>query len=284
MNQNTADRRVLASNGVYAAAELRGRVEAEYFVKGEISRVAVPVADLHVDPKAERLDRQLLYGDRFRVLQQSDGYSFGQAERGAYVGYLRSSDLTSWNEPNSKVDAKSTLGFREPDFKSANPMRIPMGASLHVTKHDERFAETDLGLYVPTPHLVRIDQFANDPIEIAQQFLGTPYLWGGNSDLGLDCSGLVQAACLACGIDCPGDSDQQQAELGILLPQEAALQKADLLFWKGHVAWVSDSETILHANAHHMAVVYEPLTEAIERIEAQGDGPVTARKRLELPA
>lgn len=119
-----------------------------------------------------------------------------------------------------------------------------------------------------------------DPVAVAELFVHTPYVWGGDSGFGIDCSGLVQAALTACGVECPRDSDMQEAELGQELPEDAPLRRGDLLFWKGHVAWVADPDTILHANAFHMAVTFEPMQDAINRIEAQGDGPVTARKRL----
>ncbi len=150
------------------------------------------------------------------------------------------------------------------------------GTELTVVDERHKFFETDAG-FVPKPHLRPLDRPFSDPVTVAQLFFGTPYLWGGNSVFGLDCSGLTQIACLACGIPCPGDSDMQEAELG--QPTED-LRHGDLIFWKGHVAWVVDEQTILHANAHHMAVAYEPLGPAIARIEAQGDGKVTARKRL----
>lgn len=275
------DRRRLPSNGVYAAAELRGQVDAEYFVEGEMQRIASPVADLRLTPEEGPLDRQLLHGDRFRVLQREDGHAFGQSDRGGYVGWVPEAALQDWVEPNSRVIVRASLGFRARDLKSPDPLRLPMGARVSVHSHNDRWAETECGLCLPLSHLSPLDDDANDPVSVAERFLGAPYLWGGNSDLGIDCSGLVQIACLMCGIDCPGDSDQQHAELGTPLATRSQVRRGDLMFWRGHVAWVVDENTILHANAHHMAVAYEPLEEAVMRIEAQGDGPVTGRKRLD---
>ncbi|MEM9845325.1 MAG: NlpC/P60 family protein [Pseudomonadota bacterium] len=275
------DPRRLPSNGVYAAAELTGQVKAEHFVDGEICRVSRPVVDLRLRQDIGPLDRQLLYGDRFRVLERVNGLAFGQSDRGDYVGYVAETALAEWLEPNSRVIVRASLGFQATDLKAPGPVRLPMGARVAVHAHDTRWAETACGLFIPLAHLAPLDDPAPDPVAVAEAFLGTPYLWGGNSDLGIDCSGLVQIACLACGIDCPGDSDQQQEELGAALARRSQLRRRDLMFWRGHVAWVVDESTLLHANAHHMAVAYEPLEEAVARIEAQGDGPVTARKRLE---
>lgn len=276
------DPRRLPSNGVYAAAELKGQIEAEFYVAGEIQRIAQPVADLRLAPGAGPLDRQLLYGDRFRVLERGEDFAFGQADRGGYVGYVSTHALGDWIEPNTRILARASLGFPSKDIKSPAPLRFPMGAKVNVKAHDTIWAETACGLFFSLPHLGPLEDKATDPVAVAEKFLGTPYLWGGNSDLGIDCSGLVQIACLVCGIDCPGDSDQQEAELGTPLAGRSQLRRGDLMFWRGHVAWVVDEETILHANAYHMAVSYEPLEEALARIDAQGDGQVTTRKRLEL--
>ena len=119
-----------------------------------------------------------------------------------------------------------------------------------------------------------------DPVAVAELFLGTHYLWGGNSRFGVDCSGLVQAGLLACGIACPGDSGDQERALGEDLPEDTPAKRGDLLFWKGHVAWVAGENLLLHANAYHMAVAFEPMDKAIARIISQGDGPVTSHKRL----
>lgn len=275
------DRRRLPSNGVYAAAELKGQVEADFFVEGEIRRIAQPVVDLRLSVGEGPLDRQLLYGDRFRVLQHDGDFAFGQSDRGGYVGYVAEKALDSWIEPNSRVVARASLGFGSANLKTPEPMRLPMGTRVCVEGHDNRWAETACGLFLPISHLAPLNDHVTDPVSVAEAFLGVPYLWGGNTDLGIDCSGLVQIACLACGIDCPGDSDQQQEELGVDLAGRSQVRRGDLLFWRGHVAWVVDEETLIHANAYHMAVAYEPLDDALERIEAQGDGLVTARKRLD---
>jgi len=181
--------------------------------------------------------------------------------------------------PTHRVTARATHLYRAADFKTRELAALSLGACLTVTGEEGRFAVTPLG-YVPAVHLSPLKEAADDPVGVAELFLGTPYLWGGNTSYGIDCSGLVQMACLACGIACPGDSDMQEAELGHALPEDAALRRGDLLFWKTHVAWVADRDTILHANAHSMAVSYEPLEAAVQRIEALGDGPVTSRKRL----
>ena len=179
-----------------------------------------------------------------------------------------------------------------PDFKAYEDiLDLSFGSLLSVTGQEGRWSEValrlvenpdkGLGFFVPTCHLRSVQELESDPVKVAELFLGTPYLWGGNSAFGIDCSGLIQVACEACDIRCPGDSDMQEAELGRLLTEDEPLQRGDLLFWKGHVAMVVDSERLIHANAHHMAVAYEGINDAIARIERQGDGPVTSRKRLE---
>jgi len=276
------DRRLTPANARVAHVALRGQVSAPRFTKGAARLVTVPAADLLHAPGGRR-ERQLLMGDSVTCLEDHKGWSFVQAARDGFVGYLRSDQLC-WEgdddtPPTHRVSARATHLYPTPDFKAHELALLSHGARLHVSGRDGRFAETPQG-FVPAVHLTPLDQPAIDLVGVADLFLGTPYLWGGNSVSGIDCSGLVQAGCLTCDIACPGDSDLQQASLGTDLPDDAPLQRGDLLFWKGHVAWVVDAETLLHANVHHMAVAYEPLHDAIDRIARQGDGPVTARKRL----
>jgi len=270
------DRRVTPWNGRVAALSLQGKVQADRFTAGTPARVAVPVEDLRPAPGAMR-DRQLLMGTPVTVYDREDGWSFVQSARDGYVGWLRTGALAAPRAATHRVAVPATHVYAAEDMKTQDLMHLSFGCEVTVTAERRRFWETPEG-FIPKPHLRPLDRPFADPVTVAQLFFGVPYLWGGNSVLGIDCSGLVQAAHLACGIACPGDSDMQRRDLG--QEAEGDPQRGDLWFWKGHVALVVDPATILHANAHHMAVAYEGLAAAVARIEAQGDGGVTARKRL----
>ncbi|WP_120499372.1 C40 family peptidase [Roseovarius sp. EL26] len=272
------DRRLTPANGRVADVSLRGQVEAAQFLTGAARHLSVPVADLLHAPDGRR-ERQLLLGEEVTLYEDRDGWAFVQAKKDNYVGYLRCAELSEPTPVTHVVSARATHLYPEPDFKSHERTSLSYGSRVQVLASEGRFAQTALG-HIPSTHLSPLVVLADDPVSVAELFLGTPYLWGGNSAFGIDCSGLVQAGCLSCGITCPGDSDLQEIGFGTSLDETDALQRGDLLFWKGHVAWVSDPDTILHANAFHMAVAFEPLDEAIKRIADQGDGPVTARKRL----
>lgn len=274
-----SDRRLTPANARVAHVSLRGDIDAPRHVEGEARLIGVPVADLMDAPEGRRA-RQMQMGESVNLLESHEGWSFVQATRDDYVGYLRDEQVTEGAAPTHKVAARATHVYSEPDFKSPERAFLGHGARLHVLDVAGRFARTPQG-FVPVAHLAPLAELAGDPVDVAALYLGTPYLWGGNSMLGIDCSGLVQAACLACGIDCPGDSDMQADRLGVTLPAGTPPRRGDLMFWKGHVAWLSAPDMLLHANVHHMAVAQEPLAAAIARIEQQGDGPVTAHKRLE---
>jgi len=289
------DRRILPFNGRVAHECLRGHVEAEIYTKGTTSHAVTTVVSVSSSEHCDDRERQLVFGQGFRVLEYLDNdfepgpVLFGFCERDGYVGYILDDFMSENDYPSThKVSVRLTCLKPVPNFKSpVEILHLPLGAEVHVECQEGAWSKVTFGEhddattgFLPSKHLAPIVSKIDDPISVAEEFLGAPYLWGGNSTLGVDCSGLVQAACLACGLPCPGDSDMQEAELGTHLPDNAPLQRGDLLFWKGHVAWVADPGTLLHANAFHMAVAYEPLQDAIQRIKAQGDGPVTARKRL----
>ena len=238
-------------------------------------QVAVPVADLFRRPDGPR-DRQGLFGEQVTVLHEASGWAYVQAEKDGYCGYVLQRALSTARRATHRVRVPATHAYTGADLKSPDLLSLSFGSSVTVTAETKDFAETPQG-HIPRGHLAPIDRHEADPAQIAALLLGTPYLWGGNSRWGIDCSGLVQAALLACGIPCPGDSDQQERTVGG--PVDGDYQRNDLLFWKGHVALVVDAETLIHANAHAMAVSYENITDAIARIEAAGDGPVTAHRR-----
>ena len=246
-------------------------------IKPRPMQIARPLADLCRAPDGPR-DRQLLMGDTVDTLETRGGWTFLRAAKDGYVGYVEAAALESANDMTHWVCAPATHLYPAPDFKRRETAMLSLGARVRVLDEADRFAETPHG-FIPRTHLRRLGDWESDPIDVAARLLGTPYLWGGNSRSGIDCSGLVQAAMLACGLPCEGDSDQQEETLGHEVPDGSGYAYGDLLFWKGHVGFVA-GETLLHANAGFMATVHEPLQHAISRIRQQGDGEITRHRRL----
>jgi cell wall-associated NlpC family hydrolase len=269
-------RSILARDGV-AARSLEGVVPADRYVATTVRQTVVPSVSLRRDASAdaEQLD-QLLFGELIEVLDETNGWAFGQAKRDGYVGYVETAALEAPGAPPTHtVRALRTYGFSEASIKSVPAGLYSMNALISEEGRVGRFVKTTGGWFI-AEHLAPIDQPAADFVTVAEQFVGTPYLWGGRESLGLDCSGLVQQALYAIGRACPRDSDQQAA-MGE--PVEK-LRRGDLVFWRGHVAiMISDTE-IIHANAARMAVSIEPLREAITRTKESGGGEPIAYRRL----
>jgi cell wall-associated NlpC family hydrolase len=270
------DRRFWPATERVAHSSLRGKIDGVTFTDGIPRQVGMPLVDLQRAPDGPR-ERQLPRGTGFTVIEDVGGWVFGFAEGEGYCGWLRSGVLSEPRPASHWVASVGTHIYAEPRVQAFCDV-MPMGARLQVTGQVNAFAEVEGG-FVPASHLRNLGDWLTDPVTVAQGFLGTPYLWGGNSRGGIDCSGLVQMALHACGVPCPADSDVQKS-LGMELPEDAHLHRGDLLFWKGHVAMVVDDTTLIHANGHSMNVALEGITACIARIQDQTNGGVTARRRL----
>jgi hypothetical protein len=264
-----------------AAKHLQGQVEARHFVDGVQHQVIEPVADLRREPAHEAaLDTQALFGEIVTVYEISDeGWCWGQLEKDGYVGYLSANALGPVGAaPTNRVCVPRTFGFPGPDIKLPPMIALPMGAVLPIVKQTERFALNEYGWHFPLTHVLPLTAKAADFVAVAESLLGAPYLWGGKSSLGIDCSGLVQIALQGAGQPCPRDTYMQEQALGKTSPLNE-LKRGDLVFWKGHVAIARDATTLIHANGHHMMVATEPMAEAVARIKTAGSD-VTSVKRI----
>jgi cell wall-associated NlpC family hydrolase len=266
------DPRLTLARPDLAAAPLEGLIRADRFVGATAMRLIVPAAAVRAAPSvdAEQVD-QLLFGERFDVLELENGFAWGQATRDGYVGFVEAAALSARDlAPTHRVSALRTFSYLEPSIKSPSRGPFSLGALATAAETAGPLTRVEGAGWIPAAHLAPIGADFADPVETALKFLGTPYLWGGRDSLGIDCSGLVQQALYAAGRACPRDSDLQ-ALMGEPVAREA-LVRGDLVFWRGHVGMMLDAERLLHANAHHMAVAIEPLAEAVARIEAAGSG------------
>ena len=190
------------------------------------------------------------------------------------MGYVHEGALSDQvRAPTHMVRALGTFLYPEPDIKSPPWVHLSITASLAIAEEGATFSRLADGRHVPSRHIIDRTRFAADFVSVAERFVGVPYAWGGKTRLGVDCSGLVQVAMQAAGHVCPRDSDMQQAEIGdavAVSEQLEDLQRGDLVFWKGHVGIMTDGFLLLHANAHHMTVVLEPLKTAVDRIARTG--------------
>jgi Bacterial dipeptidyl-peptidase Sh3 domain/NlpC/P60 family len=275
------DRRLTPARPDLAAATLSGKVEAARFVEGWRRRIILGAAPLRRSPSHKAsLDTEALYGETVIVYEEQDGWAWGQLERDGYVGYLPAAALGAPAEPDHRLAVPRSFAYPGPSIKLPPLLALSLGARFAVRAREGDFAVNAEGLHVYFPHLAPLAAVANDFVAIAERFLEVPYLWGGRTSQGVDCSGLVQTALSEAGIDAPRDSDMMEAALGAPIAfDEAALadlRRGDLVFWKGHVGIMRDAEALLHANGYAMRVVSEPLRAAIERTK----DPITSIRRL----
>lgn len=267
------DRRLTPATDRVALASLRGILDRPSYTEGTPARLAVPLADLLREPEGAR-DRQLIFGADVTLIEERRGWAFVRADADGYCGWISVEVLTQ-DRPaiTHRVTAPATHRYSQPDFKQPELDSLSLGARLSVTRIEGKYAQLLGGGFVPVQHIGA--EPARDPVAVAESLIGTPYLWGGNSRGGIDCSGLVQVALTACDIACPADSDLQRDAF----PEAPDIERGDLLFWPGHVAMAASDTVMVHATAWKMAVIREPIAEAMARIEAEGEGPFLGARR-----
>lgn len=283
MTDEDLDKRVNPYRDDLAAAHLKGKVQAKRFTEGTTRQVVDAAVQLREAPRHDAvLETELLLGEVVTVYDEHEGWAWVQAETDSHVGYLSANALGgSISQPTHRVRALRTHIYPEPDYKAPPLDLLSMNARIELVSTEGRFAQLRDGRFVVATHCAPIDSFEEDFVETAEKFLGTPYLWGGRTSIGLDCSAVVQLALQSTGAPCPRDSDMQETALGEPVSgphDQGALRRGDLVFWDGHVGVMVDGAHLVHANVHHMAVEIEPAAEAIARIET-AYGPITSVRR-----
>jgi cell wall-associated NlpC family hydrolase len=284
------DPRLTPARADLAARTLEGKVKTARYVDGRVYEVIEPQAALRAVPKPDApLSTEAFKGERVTIYDMdTEGWAWGQLAADGYVGWLAANALvTAGPPPTHKVTALRTLAFPGPSIKLPPIEALPFGARVDIVRVEDRMAVTRSGAYLPRTHLAPLDSYEPDFVAVAERFVGVPYLWGGKTALGLDCSGLLQVALTACGIACPRDSDMQEQALGTAVAHQAQQagepKRGDLIFWQGHVAIMRNHATIIHANAFHMAVTVEPVADAIGRIRAAGSEITSVRRIAARP-
>ena len=285
MDSALFDRRVTPVRPDLAAASLRGQIDAPAFAQGRSFQIVDASAPLRRAPDSMApLETEALFGETATVFDESEGWAWAQLDRDHYVGYLPLIALGAPTEPTHRVAALRTHAYPGPSIKLPPRLALSLGARVTVARRDGDFAVTSDGLHLWERHLAEAGAHEPDFVAVAERFLETPYLWGGRTSEGIDCSGLVQTALAAAGVSAPRDSDMLEARLGEPLAADGSIKlgRGDLVFWKGHVGIMRDAQTLLHANGFHMKVIGEPLDEARARISASGGGGMTSVRRMRL--
>jgi Bacterial dipeptidyl-peptidase Sh3 domain/NlpC/P60 family len=278
------DRRLTPARPDLAAAALRGKVEAARFVEGTRRRVVEGAAPLRRAPSHDAsLETEALYGESVIVFEENEGWAWAQLERDSYVGFMPGSALGLPLAPTHRLAALRSFAYPAPSIKLPPVLALSLGAQLAIKEIRGDFAVTAEGLHIYARHIAQGDWREADFVAVAERFLETPYLWGGRTSQGIDCSGLVQTALAETGFAAPRDSDLMESALGAPIAFDASLsdlRRGDLVFWKGHIGVMRDAETLLHANGWHMKVVSEPLRVARDRTNEKAYGPITSIRRL----
>lgn len=268
-----------------AAEDLRGRVEAGRFVRGRPRRCARPLAPIKGRPsRAAPQTAELLFGEGFTVYDDRGGWAWGQRAVDGYVGYVRTSALDAPGEapPGHVVSALLAPVFVRAHFKAPVARSLSINSPVRIVGARGEFRRLAQGGWLHEKHVAAAGETAADFVAVAESFEGLPYVWGGNSGLGVDCSGLVQAALFRAGQPCPRDTDMQERELGEPVPTRdpAKLRRGDLVFLPGHVGIVSGPGRLLHASSRWMRVLDEALDAVLARLGEEHAAPITAVRRI----
>jgi cell wall-associated NlpC family hydrolase len=284
LNASVLDRRLTPARPDLAAASLRGKVEAARFVEGWRRRVVEPIAPLRRAPTHDAmLETEALYGEDVLVFEDDEGWAWAQLQRDSYVGFIPTSALGPESAPTHKIAILRSFVYPKPSIKAPPLSALPFGARVQIAAQEGEFGAIADGGFIYAQHLAPLDQFEADFVAVAERFLETPYLWGGRTAQGLDCSALIQTALTAAGCAAPRDSDMLEAALGAPIGFDetlAGLKRGDLVFWKGHIGVMRDEATLLHASGWRMRVVTERLRDVRDRYVAKGAGPITSIRRL----
>ncbi|MFQ3355741.1 MAG: hypothetical protein ACI8Y9_001483 [Paracoccaceae bacterium] len=272
------DRRINPANERVAASYLRGQINTKLFLDGLLRQCLRGVTDLLDKPSGRRVT-QLSLGEELTVFEQKNGFAFVQSAKDDYCGYMDETLIAPRSKKSHWVSALSSHLYPEADLKKKNIGELYFCDEVEVINEDTGWSELRGGVFVPSCHLSKLTERFTSFIKVAELFLNSPYLWGGCSRSGIDCSGLIQIALISCGIKCPRDADMQEDDLGYNVSVGDATT-GDLIFWKGHVGILTEPNVLTHANAHHMAVFREDLDLANKRIEKSGGGTITSVKRL----
>ena len=281
----TLDPRIHAIRPDLAAEHLRDAVAAPKYATGAPRTVRTGILALRHEPAEDApLDTELLHGETVVVYDEHNGWSWLQSETDGYVGYARSEALGPLLGPlTHRVAVLRSFVFPGPNLKTPPRDLLSLHAGIRVTGQEGGYSRLSNGGWIFSAHLSAADRFEDDHAAVALRFLGTPYLWGGRSSIGLDCSGLVQLSLARCGRRAPRDTDMQAVSIGNPVNfsgDESVLQRGDLVFWKGHAGIWIDSGHFVHANATDMMVAVGPLEAIAGRIQAAGAGPIAAVRRL----
>lgn len=276
--------RLIPARPDLAAAHLEGSIDATRFATATRQQITCAVAPLLRVPDGDAsLDTQLLFGELFDVYEiRPDGWVWGQSVLDRYVGYLPPGCLSDpVASATHRVVTLHAQTYAAPTLKLPPKTTLGLGALVAVSTVEAGYAQVATGGWIAEDHLRPLDQTGPDWVSVAERFVGVPYVWGGRSSQGLDCSALIQLARQAAGFDCPRDSDMQEAALGETLPPGTPPRRGDLVFWTGHVGVMVDAETLLHSTAHTMQTLREPLAQAVARIVRAEFGAVTRHARLD---